>query len=131
MKILYNCARVVLPAFALFWGELASAVSLDELSVMALGPLDGQAVVKNADGKMSVLRTGDSIPGTNAVLRQVLTDKLVIEETIEREGQPAVKQTVWVFKAKAGAKSRVQRLNLDEPSPSRSLGSFIFGGDSN
>lgn len=89
---------------------------LEDLSVMALGPVDGRAVVKTADGKMQVLKIGDSVPGTKAVVTQVLTDKLVVEETIEKKDEPPVKQTVWIYKAtKAGEKSQVQRLDRQGP----------------
>mgnify|MGYP001558690571 CR=1 FL=1 len=89
---------------------------LEDLNVMALGPVDGRAVVKTADGKMLVLKIGDSVPGTKAVVTQVLTDKLVVEETIEKKDEPPVKQTVWIYKAtKAGEKSQVQRLDRQGP----------------
>jgi hypothetical protein len=97
-----------LPAFA--------DTRLEDLNVMALGPVDGRAVVKTADGKMQVLKIGDTLPGTKAVVTQVLTDKLVVEETIEKKDEPPVKQTVWIYKAaKAGEKSQVQRLDRQGP----------------
>ncbi len=97
-----------LPAFA--------DTRLEDLNVMALGPVDGRAVVKTADGKMQVLKIGDSVPGTKAVVTQVLTDKLVVEETIEKKDEPPVKQTVWIYKAaKAGEKSQIQRLDRQGP----------------
>lgn len=92
------------------------AVNLESVSVIALGPLDGRAVVKTADGKMQVLKLGDTIPGTKAIVTQVLTDKLVVEETIERQGQAPKVQTVWIMKPKkAGEKSTVQRLEREAP----------------
>lgn len=98
----------VLPAFA--------DTRLEDLNVIALGPVDGRAVVKTTDGKMLVLKIGDSVPGTKAVVTQVLTDKLVVEETIEKKDEPPVKQTVWIYKAtKAGEKSQIQRLDRQGP----------------
>ena len=97
-----------LPAFA--------DTRLEDLTVMALGPLDGRAVVKTADGKMQVLKIGDTVPGTQAVVVQVLTDKLVVEESIEKPGAEPVKQTAWILKAlKPGEKSAVQRLDREGP----------------
>lgn len=49
--------------------------SLSDLSIMALGPLDGRAVIKAGDGKMHALKVGDILPGTQVVIEQVLNDK--------------------------------------------------------
>lgn len=89
---------------------------LDGVTVMALGALDGRAVVKTADGKMQVLKLGDKIAGTNAIVSQILADKLVVEETLLRTGEEPKRQTVWITKpAKAGDKSTIQRLSSDAP----------------
>ena len=85
----------VLVAWAVATAEpvfAAETVPLDDLTVMALGALDGRAVVKTADGKMHVLKVGDAIPGTNATITQMHIDKLVAEEKVTAEGaQPALK----------------------------------------
>ena len=91
---------------------------LEDFSVMASGPLDGRAVVKSADGKMTVLKVGDKLPGTEATLIQVLADKLVVEESVGKTGKPKVKQTAWLLKAaKPGARSTVQRFDSQGPVP--------------
>jgi hypothetical protein len=96
----------------------ADASKLESLTVMALGSVDGRAVLKMGDGKMQVLKLGDTIPGTKAVVTQVLIDKLVVEETIDKEGGASMTQTVWIFKPKkAGEKSTVQRLDREGPTP--------------
>lgn len=104
----------------IFIGVLASslvhAAPLDELTVMALGPLDGRAVIKTGDEKMHVLKIGDAIPGTQAIIQQVLTDKVVVEETVENKDASAKRQAIWIFKpTKAGEKSRVQRFDSQGP----------------
>ena len=111
-----NRTRVVFTIIgALAFVSAIDAATLEELNVMALGPLDGRAVVKSADGKMQVLKIGDTIPGTQATVKQVLTDRLVVEETIDKDGR-TVKQTVWIYKpTKPGGKSRVQRLDREGP----------------
>lgn len=92
------------------------AAPLDELTVMALGPLDGRAVIKTGDEKMHVLKIGDAIPGTQAIIQQVLTDKVVVEETVENKDASAKRQAIWIFKpTKAGEKSRVQRFDSQGP----------------
>lgn len=94
----------------------ASPGNLEAVTVMALGPLDGRAVVKLPDGKMQVLGLGDTVPGTGAIVVQVLPDKLVVEETIQQPGEPPVAQTVWIYKpSTAGEKSRFQRLDRRGP----------------
>jgi len=81
---------------------------------MALGALDGRAVVKTADGKMHVLKLGSSIPGTKAVVTQILGDKLVVEDSIDPNSE--VKQTVWISKSSdSSGKAIVQRLNTEAP----------------
>jgi len=79
---------------------------------MALGALDGRAVVKTADNKMHVLKLGDTLPGTKAVITQILGDKLVVEDAVDADGV-ARQQTVWISKGGADGKSVVQRLNSE------------------
>jgi len=87
---------------------------LDSLSILALGALDGRAVVKTADGKMHVLKLGSSIPGTKAVVTQILADKLVVEDSIDPSSE--VRQTVWITKSSdSSGKAIVQRLNTEAP----------------
>lgn len=93
------------------WAGQASA-ALEDLTVMALGALDGRAVVKTTNGKMQVLKLGDAVPDSKAVVKQVLTDRLVVEDVIE--GKPPRRETVWLYKAKGG-KSRIQRLDTQGP----------------
>jgi hypothetical protein len=94
----------------------AGAARLEDLTVMALGAVDGRAVLKTGDGKMQVLKTGDSIPGTQAVITQVLPDRLVVEETVVGSDRKPRKQEVWISKpAQPGGRSTVQRLETEAP----------------
>lgn len=89
---------------------------LENVAVLALGPADGRVVVSQEEGGMEVLKVGDTLPGTNAVIVQVLHDKLVVEDTLEKEGEPPVKQIVWIFNAKKNEENmRIQRFNKVEP----------------
>ena len=91
-----------------------TATELDEFSVLILGPLDGRAVLKLPDGKMQVIGNGDTLPGTRAIVKQILSDRLVVEETVGSETQEA--QTVWLYKAAGpGETSRVKRLQRTPP----------------
>jgi hypothetical protein len=94
----------------------ANTVRLEDLTVMALGALDGRAVLKTPDGKLQVLKVGDTIPGTHAVLSQVLANKIVVQETIVGPDKAAKTQTVWISKStQPGAKSAVQRMDSVAP----------------
>ena len=58
--------------------------SVDDITVIALGALDGRAVVKTTDGKMKVLKVGDEVPGSTAILKQILNDHLVVAEVVKQ-----------------------------------------------
>ena len=121
MKIRFANTVKALGLLCLLLSTLAHAdTKLEDFSVMATGPLDGRAVVKSADGKMLVLKVGDTLPGTQATVLQVLADKLVVEESVGKEGQPKVKQTAWMLKAsKPGEATSVQRFDTQGPAPVR------------
>src|SRR5688500_2952063 len=72
-------------------------MSLENLSVLALAPLEERAVVKSPDGALHVIRHGDPLPGTSAKVLQVLPDKLVVEK---RNGSKSGSGThqVWIYK---------------------------------
>jgi hypothetical protein len=96
----------------------AEAVRLEDLTVMALGALDGRAVLKGGDGKMQVVKVGDTIPGTHAVVTQVLGDKIVVQDPVVGADKSAKTQTVWISKpSQPGGKSTVQRLDSEAPPP--------------
>lgn len=121
MKSRLSNSVKALALLCLCFSPLAYAdAKLEDFSVMALGALDGRAVVKSADGKMHVLTVGDALPGTQATVLQVLADKLVVEESVGKEGQPKVKQTAWMLKAaKPGQAGAVQRFDTQGPAPVR------------
>lgn len=98
----------------------AAAESLEGYTVMALSPLDERAVIKLPDNKMQVLKPGDAIDGTQATVEQVLTDRLVLEETITLESGGEGIETVWFYKAVDG-RSRVERLRRQPPAGERGL----------
>ncbi len=89
--------------------------SVDDITVIALGALEGRAVVKTTDGKMKILKVGDEIPGSTATVKQILNDHLVVAEIIKKKNKQ-VEQMVWIYKPKqAGGKSLVKRLRLKAP----------------
>ena len=72
---------------------------------------------------MQVVKVGDSIQGTQAkltqVLTQVLTDKIVLKELLEKEDGSEKQEAVLLYKAKNGV-SRIERLRR-EPPPSKPI----------
>lgn len=78
-----------------------------------LGPLDGRVVIKASDGKLHVLKVGDTLPGSQAVIEQVLNDKIVASETITAADKTTKKVTGWISKAAPGGKSSVQRMETE------------------
>lgn len=85
---------------------------IDDLTVVALGVEAGRAVIKTPDGKMVVIEEGDQVPGSNAVVTDVLVDRLVVSE--ELATRPPRRETIWIYKAVDG-RSRSQRLGRVSP----------------
>jgi hypothetical protein len=120
MRRLRNAAFALLTVAPILAAEAAATaadnVRLEDLTVMAVGALDGRAVLKGADGKLQVLKVGDTIPGTHAVLSQVLADKIVVKDTVVGADKMPKTQTVWISKpTQAGGRSSVQRLSSEAP----------------
>lgn len=106
--------NLVLGSFVLLMSAPTFA-ALEDINVMALGSLDGRAVVKTKDGKMKVLKVGDTVPNSKAIVKQILNDRLVVEEKVGKKGSET-KEVVWIYKpSKAGGKSRIQRLSKKVP----------------
>ena len=111
--------NLVLGSFVLLMSAPTFA-ALEDINVMALGSLDGRAVVKTKDGKMKVLKVGDTVPNSKAIVKQILNDRLVVEEKIGKKGSEQ-DETVWIYKPnKMGAKSRIQRLTNKVPNNNKS-----------
>lgn len=95
---------------------------LAQVLVLALAPLQGQAVVQGPGGTMSLVRLGEQLQGTGATLVQVLPDKLVLEEHSASAGQAPGKRLVWLYKApQGGGPSRLLRLQHDVPASAHSV----------
>ena len=90
--------------------------ALERLTVVALAPMAGRAVIKLPDGEMQVVQPGDQLPGAAITVVQVLTDKLVVEERLNPSGTPALKRLAWIYQAPVGGRySRVVRLHQEAP----------------
>jgi hypothetical protein len=105
----------------LYPGPAQAEDPLARLTVLALAPVAGQAVVQGADGSLHLVRLDDQLQGTNATLVQVLPDKLVLEERSPGTGQGPGPGLVWLYKAaQDGGPSRLVRLQRAVPASERS-----------
>jgi len=94
---------------------LAGRTSAAEpLALLASSPADASAVVREAAGKAGVKSVGDELAGGRYVIRQILPDRLVLEER-PTEGMPALE--VWLFVADETGKSRMQRIESQVEGP--------------
>lgn len=90
-------------------------IELETVRVLALSQTDGRAVLAFPDGIMVTAQSGELIPRTGALLKQVLAEKLILEQ-----GAPGVagKQIIWMHKAQGAKPGRVERFSsLVEPAP--------------
>jgi hypothetical protein len=96
----------------------ASCGQLDELALLAVSPTDGKGAIRMPTGELRVVNVGDTLPGTQAVVREVLPDRLVLTESVADDAseEPAMTRRVWLFKARGpDLRSRVQVLDPTPP----------------
>ena len=93
----------------------AADEGLSHIEVLRLAPVDGRAVIRALSGELKVVRIGDLLPGTRVTLRQVLEDRLVLEDVSEETGE---RRTAWLYRVeKPGKKSRLLLLERKPPPP--------------
>jgi hypothetical protein len=85
-----------------------SVIALEKIALLALSQYDGRAVLGFPDRQMAVLKVGDKVPHSAAVVMQVLSDKLILQEAVAGNG---AKQVVWMHKGQGGQPGRIERLN--------------------
>lgn len=86
---------------------------LSDIDVLSLAAVDGRAVIRTPSGERKLVRVGERLPGTRATLRQVLEDRLVLEELSEETGE---RRTAWLYKVETpGKKSRLILLERRPP----------------
>lgn len=64
---------LLLPSFAV-------AASLTDIQFITIAAKDARAVIKGADGKLSVIKPGDSI-ADGVKVKEITTGRIVLEET--------------------------------------------------
>lgn len=109
---------IVLPLLAAAAQGEPESVKLESLVVRKLSPTSESAVLQYPDGGMKVVRSGEPIPGTGAVVLQVLEDRLLARLAATHEGEPESRQWVWLHKATGRPlRSRIQLLDREPPPP--------------
>lgn len=105
---LFAFALMVLSFHGSAWAD-----ALGDMSVMTLSPGDGKAVVKGPAGKMMVVAIGESLGDSPYVVRQVLTDKLLLKDSREK----GMGSLIWLHGSMSGSPSRVERIEEVQPTP--------------
>lgn len=106
--ILFNFIVIILMFFASF--SFAGTDELESITVIDLRPDRDIALVLLDSGKKQLLKVGDTIPGTNSEVVQVLPDKMIVEAVVSDEELHG-KQTVFIYRSETpGGKSKVQQV---------------------
>jgi hypothetical protein len=101
--------------------------AIKNFSIMALSPIDNRVVIK-ANSKMHVLKGGDKIPGTSVTIKQILVDKIVVEEIVD--AKTGKKEKLWIYKpVKPGGKSKIKRMQTTAPPQQKHKKPVIVGGE--
>ena len=101
---------LMLPTFALAETDYSGYL------LKLLEPLDQRIVVKLPNNKMQVLKIDDQLGESNAVVKEIFAEKIVLEELTTSQSGERIKQKVIMHKAKNG-RSRIERMSvIDENS---------------
>lgn len=80
-----NPTSVVTPLFAsaLLITTTAFAVPLDKIQFIKISAQDSKAVIRTIEGKMRVVKPGDSI-AENTTIKEIIPGRIILEEKTER-----------------------------------------------
>lgn len=67
----------------------AKPLSVDTIHVLKISPQDKRAIIKTPDGKMQIIKPGDSL-GTSAKVAEIAVDRIVIEEKKGNETEKVI-----------------------------------------
>lgn len=80
-------------AICLCAGVSPAASSLDKIQFIKIAPLDERAVIKDADGKLRVIKTGDTIGG-NVSVAGISAGRIVLEEKTDKGTETVIVRIV-------------------------------------
>jgi len=102
-----------------FSQEPAKHDPLKGMKVVKISPRDEAAVIRTPEGKMEVIRVGDSI-GSSATVKEIANDAVVIENRTERE----VETVIIRLAGKKQTIQRIRKLNQGRPNLYMPAGAF-------
>jgi len=88
IRMLSLCIFVVIGAVFLLCSH-ASAGGTEDIRVLKISPEDGRAVVRTADGKMKVIKVGESI-GKQTVVIEIAQERVVLKEQKDNEPETVI-----------------------------------------
>lgn len=75
--------QILAVSLSLSVSSLAGAASLDNIRFIKIAPQDQKAVIKTADGKLQVIKSGDVI-GETVTVKEIAPGRIVLEEKTDR-----------------------------------------------
>ncbi|WP_444998445.1 hypothetical protein [Aliikangiella sp. IMCC44359] len=94
--------------------------SLSGFVIKTVEPLEQRVVIKNPSGEMKVYQNGEKLDKTGAVILEILTDKVVLEESVKTFNGTVEKQKILMGIEKNG-RSAINRLYIVEQSAAQLL----------
>lgn len=92
------------------FGAIAN-VNLKDFVVKILEPIDKRVVIQSPSGEVKVYKSGDVLTGTSISIVEILTSKLMLEESVVDESGNKIKRKVIMFLEKNG-QSKIERLYI-------------------
>jgi hypothetical protein len=92
-KKLSVALTIAVAAICLCAGVSLAASSLDKIQFIKIAPQDEMAVIKDADGKLRVIKTGDTLGG-NVSVTGISTGKIVLEEKTDKGSETVIVRIV-------------------------------------
>lgn len=80
---------ILAASFCLSVCTLAGAASLDNIQFLKISPQDAKAVIKNADGKLLVIKPGDVVE-EGVTVREIATGRIVLEEKTDKGSETII-----------------------------------------
>lgn len=117
--LLITTIIVILISSVGFSQELAKNDPLRGMTIVKISPRDKAAVIKTPEGKMEVIRVGDSI-GSSATVTEIAKDTVVIEERTEQQ----VETVIIRLEGKKQTVQRIRKLGEGRPKLYMPAGAF-------
>lgn len=101
---------------------LGHAGELKEFDLVAASVPDDRAVVRRAGtAELILLKTGDAVPGTDAVVRQILADRVLIDVPPAADDKNKSLKPHFLFRAQPNVRSRLEPVLSEAEAATREL----------